>query len=46
MCSLASETRGDFKIITHETLRFAPELDKYILPIDFKENSKETIKKY
>ncbi len=45
MCSLASETRGDFKIITHETLRFAPELDKYILPIDFKENSKETIKR-
>ena len=45
MCALASEKRGDFKIITHETLRFAPELDKYILPIDFKENSKETIKR-
>ena len=37
MCALASEKRGDFKIITHETLRFAPELEKYILPIDFKE---------
>lgn len=45
MCALASEKRGDFKIITHETLRFAPELEKYILPIDFKENSKETIKR-
>ena len=46
MCSLASKVRADFKIMTHETLRFAPELDKFILPIDFNENDKETIKKY
>ena len=45
MCSLASKIRSDFKIMTHETLGFAPELNKYILPIDFKENSKITIKK-
>ena len=45
MCSLASKVRADFKIMTHETLRFAPELDKFILPIDFNENDKETIKK-
>ena len=44
MCSIASEIRPDFKILTHETLGFAPELNKYILPIDFKENSKKTVK--
>ncbi len=44
MCSIASRIRSDFKIMTHETLGFAPELNKYILPIDFKENSKITIK--
>ena len=44
MCSLASKVRSDFKILTHETLQFAPELEKYILPIDFSENKKETIK--
>ncbi len=45
MCSLASKVRSDFKILTHETLRFAPELDQFILPIDFNEKNKETIKK-
>ena len=44
MCSLAANVRDDFKIITHETLQFIPELDKYILPIDFNEKSKTTIK--
>ena len=45
MCSLASKVRSDFKILTHETLQFLPELEKYILPIDFSENKKkETIK--
>ena len=44
MCSLASKVRSDFKIITHETLQFAPELNKYILPIDFNESSKTAIK--
>ena len=45
MCSIASKVRSDFKIMTHETLGFAQELNKYILPIDFKENSKLTIKR-
>ena len=44
LCSLASEVRDDFKIITHETLKFIPELDKYILPIDFSGVDKKTIK--
>ena len=44
LCSLASKVRNDFKIITHETLKFIPELDKFILPIDFSANEKETIK--
>ena len=44
MCSIASKIRSDFKILTHETLGFAPELNEYILPIDFKENSKITVK--
>jgi len=44
MCSIASKIRSDFKIMTHETLGFAPELNEYILPIDFKENSKTTLK--
>ena len=45
MCSLASEVRSDFKILTHETLRLIPELEQFILPIDFNEKSRETIKK-
>ena len=44
MCSIASKIRSDFKILTHETLGFAPELNQYILPIDFKDNSKITVK--
>ena len=32
MCALASKARSDFKILTHETLQFTPELNKYILP--------------
>ena len=44
MCSLAANVRDDFKIITHETLQFIPELDKYILPIDFNEKSKIQLK--
>ena len=44
MCSLASNVRSDFKIMTHETLRFVPELDQFILPIDFDNKGKETIK--
>ena len=44
MCSLASKVRSDFKILTHETLQFVPEVGKHILPIDFSENKKETIR--
>ena len=44
LCSLASRVRKDFKIITHETLKFIPELDQFILPIDFSGNDKETIR--
>ena len=44
MCALASKKRSDFKIMTHETLKFAPELSSYLLPIEFSDN-KETIKK-
>ncbi len=44
LCSLVSKIRGDFKIMTHETLKFLPELEKYILPVDFSNNKKETIK--
>ena len=44
LCSLASKTRSDFKIITHETLKLLPELDKYILPIEFSEKNKASVK--
>jgi len=44
LCSLASKIRGDFKIITHETLKLIPELDKFILPIDFSGTDRKTIK--
>ena len=44
LCSLASKIRDDFKIITHETLKLIPELDKFILPIDFSGTDKQTIK--
>ncbi len=45
LCSLASNVRSDFKIITHETLKLLPELDQFILPIEFKEKDKNSIKK-
>lgn len=44
LCSLASKVRSDFKILTHETLKLLPELDQFILPIEFNEKNKETIK--
>lgn len=45
LCSLISKKRNDFKIMTHETLKFLPELEKYILPVDFTNNKKENQKK-
>ena len=44
LCSLVSNKRDDFKIMTHETLKFLPQLEKFILPVDFSDNKKETIK--
>ena len=44
LCSLVSKKRDDFKIMTHETLKFLPQLDRYILPIDFSNNKKNTIR--
>ena len=43
LCSLISQTRNDFKIMTHETLKFLPQLEKYILPVDFS-NKKQNLK--
>ena len=44
LCSIASKYRKDFKIMTHETLKLIPELDQFILPIEFNDKNKETIK--
>ncbi len=44
LCSLVSKVRDDFKIMTHETLKFLPQLEEFILPVDFSGTSKETIK--
>ena len=35
LCSLVSKVRDDFKIMTHETLQFLPQLKQFILPVDF-----------
>ena len=44
LCSLVSKERNDFKIMTHETLKFLPKLEPYILPVDFSNNKKDTVK--
>ncbi len=44
LCSIVSKVRGDFKIMTHETLKFLPQLEEYILPIDFSGTEKLTVK--
>lgn len=44
LCSLISEKRNDFKIMTHETLKFLPHLENFILPVDFSSNRKESKK--
>ena len=44
LCSLVSKKRSDFKIMTHETLKFLPELEKFILPVDFSDKKKANIK--
>tara|TARA_A100001015_G_scaffold220634_1_gene248286 strand:+ start:1714 stop:2544 length:831 start_codon:yes stop_codon:yes gene_type:complete len=42
LCSLVSQFRDDFKIMTHETLQFLPQLKKFILPVDFSGRSKDS----
>ena len=44
LCSIVSKNRSDFKIMTHETLQFLPQLEKYILPVDFSKTDKTTLK--
>ena len=44
LCSLVSKVRDDFKIMTHETLKLIPKLDKFILPVDFSKKDKATLK--
>ena len=43
LCSIVSKVRNDFKIMTHETLKFLPQLETYILPVDFSGNDKKSI---
>ena len=42
LCSLVSQFRDDFKIMTHETLQFLPQLEKFILPVDFSGQTKDS----
>ena len=42
LCSLISQFRDDFKIMTHETLQFLPQLEQFILPVDFSGQTKES----
>ena len=44
LCSLVSKVRSDFKIMTHETLQFLPQLENFILPIDFNSTNKNSKK--
>ncbi len=44
LCSLISKERNDFKIMTHETLKFLPQLNKFILPVDFSADKKKNLK--
>ena len=42
LCSLISKVRDDFKIMTHETLQFLPQLEEFILPVDFSGKTKKS----
>ena len=44
LCSLVSKVREDFKIMTHETLQFLPQLQQFILPVDFNAQNKNSKK--
>ena len=39
ICQLAARTRGDFKILINSVLCRAPELDDYVLPVNFEPTS-------
>tara|TARA_A100001015_G_C15023008_1_gene728984 strand:+ start:909 stop:1733 length:825 start_codon:yes stop_codon:yes gene_type:complete len=40
LCSIVAKVRDDFKIMTHETLQFLPQLENFILPVDFSSTNK------
>jgi len=42
LCALTSKIRSDFKIMTHETLQFLPQLEQFILPVDFSGKKKKS----
>ncbi len=42
LCSLVSKVRSDFKIMTHETLQFLPQLKEFILPVDFGKQTRKS----
>ncbi len=42
LCSLVSKVRSDFKIMTHETLQFLPQLKQFILPVDFGKKTRKS----
>ena len=43
LCSIIADIRADFKIMTHETLQFFPDLNQYILPVNFSKNTKSIV---
>tara|TARA_B100000902_G_scaffold384275_1_gene424234 strand:+ start:1127 stop:1987 length:861 start_codon:yes stop_codon:yes gene_type:complete len=44
LCSIVSEFRDNFRIMAHETLKILPELERFILPVEFKDESTKTKK--
>jgi len=44
LCSIVSKVREDFKIMTHETLKLLPQLERFILPVDFSKSDKKTVR--
>ena len=45
ICSEISKVRQDYKMVTHKVLRQAEAVKDKILPIDFNENSQDTVRK-
>ncbi len=44
LCSIVSKARDDYKIMTHEALKFLPQLEEFILPVDFSNKKSESIR--